>query len=67
MAKAVTILPVLDEKVINLLRDKKLMLDFDLAELYNVETKQLKRQVKKICEGFPEILCLNSQKKSLKT
>lgn len=30
------------------------MLDFDLAELYGVETKQLKRQVKRNIERFPE-------------
>jgi hypothetical protein len=30
------------------------MLDADLAELYGVETKQLKRQVKRNLERFPE-------------
>ncbi len=30
------------------------MLDADLAELYKVETKQLKRQVKRNIERFPE-------------
>lgn len=30
------------------------MLDRDLAELYGVETKQLKRQVKRNMERFPE-------------
>lgn len=30
------------------------MLDSDLAELYGVETKQLKRQVKRNAERFPE-------------
>ena len=30
------------------------MLDFDLAELYAVETKQLKRQVKRNPERFPK-------------
>ena len=30
------------------------MLDKDLAELYGVETKQLKRQVKRNMERFPE-------------
>ena len=29
------------------------MLDFDLAEMYDVETKQLKRQVKRNIERFP--------------
>ncbi len=35
-------------------RDQKVMLDSDLAELYDVETKQLKRQVKRNIERFPE-------------
>jgi hypothetical protein len=30
------------------------MLDTDLAELYNVETKHLKRQVKRNIDRFPE-------------
>ena len=30
------------------------MLDFDLAELYQVETKHLKRQVRRNIERFPE-------------
>ena len=35
------------------------MLDEDLAELYEVETKQLKRQVRRNIDRFPEedILC----------
>lgn len=36
------------------LRDQKVMLDSDLAEMYGVETKQLKRQVKRNAERFPE-------------
>ena len=54
MAKPVTSL--IDEKIINkiyLIRGKKVMLDFELAELYLVETKQLKRQVKRNPERFP--------------
>jgi len=35
-------------------RDKKIMLDSDLATLYQVETKQLKRQVRRNIERFPE-------------
>ena len=57
MAKALKVISVLEEKVINkiyLIRDKKVMLDFDLAELYAVETKQLKRQVKRNPERFPK-------------
>ena len=46
-----------DEKIINNirhLRGKKVMLDFDLAVLYGVEVKQLKRQVRRNMERFPE-------------
>ncbi|MBO4777118.1 MAG: ORF6N domain-containing protein [Bacteroidales bacterium] len=36
------------------IRGQKVMLDRDLAELYQVETKQLNRQVKRNIERFPE-------------
>ena len=36
------------------IRGKKVMLDRDLADLYHVETKQLKRQVKRNLTRFPE-------------
>lgn len=36
------------------IRDQKVMLDSDLASLYAVETKQLKRQVRRNSERFPE-------------
>src|SRR6187431_1088993 len=39
---------------IYLIRNQKVMLDKDLAELYIVETKQLKRQVRRNMERFPE-------------
>jgi phage regulator Rha-like protein len=39
---------------IYLIRNKKVMLDKDLAELYSVETKQLKRAVKRNIDRFPE-------------
>lgn len=46
-----------DEVVMNkifLLRGHKVMLDDDLAELYQVETKRLNEQVKRNIERFPE-------------
>lgn len=49
-----TIIP--DDILINkihVIRDQKVMLDSDLAELYGVETKQLKRQVKRNIDRFP--------------
>ena len=39
---------------IYLIRDRKVMLDSDLAELYEVETKQLKRAVRRNIKRFPE-------------
>lgn len=45
-----------DEVIISkiyLIRGKKVMLDRDLAELYKVETKQLKRAVRRNIERFP--------------
>ena len=50
-------LAIADEKIIgniHHLRGKKVMLDFDLAVLYGVEAKQLKRQVRRNFERFPE-------------
>jgi hypothetical protein len=46
-----------DEVVMNkiyVIRNQKVMLDKYLADLYQVETKQLKRQVKRNIERFPE-------------
>ncbi len=37
-----------------MIRGQKVMLDRDLAELYGVETKQLKRQVRRNLGRFPE-------------
>jgi hypothetical protein len=42
------------EKNIYVLRNQKVMLDFNLASLYNVETKVLKRAVKRNIDRFPE-------------
>ena len=47
---------VVDEKIeakILLLRDQRVMLDVDLAELYGVETKVLNRAVKRNIKRFP--------------
>ncbi len=46
-----------EEKVINkiyLIRDKKVMLDRDLAEMYGVETRRLNEQVKRNLKRFPQ-------------
>lgn len=39
---------------IYVIRGKKAMLDHDLAELYGIETKQLKRAVRRNIDRFPE-------------
>ena len=57
MAKTIKPLLIPDEIVINkiyLLRKQKVMLDEDLAELYQVETKRLNEQVKRNIQRFPE-------------
>ncbi|MGB5157709.1 MAG: ORF6N domain-containing protein [Desulfobacterales bacterium] len=38
---------------IHVIRDVKVMLDNDLAELYEIETKQLKRSVRRNIDRFP--------------
>jgi DnaJ-domain-containing protein 1 len=46
-----------DEIIINkiiIIRDKKIMIDTDLAELYGVTTKQLNQQVKRNRKRFPK-------------
>ena len=55
MDRKLTIIPneVISNKIY-LIRSQKVMLDKDLAELYAVETKQLKRQVRRNIERFPE-------------
>ena len=46
-----------DEKIIRkiyIIREQKVMLDFDLADLYEVETKALNQAVKRNADRFPE-------------
>jgi len=47
------------ESKILLLREQKVMLDADLAELYGVETKVLNQAVKRNAERFPKISCFS--------
>ena len=49
--------PIPDEIIMNQIyyvRGEKVIIDADLAELYQVETKQLKRQVRRNADRFPE-------------
>jgi phage regulator Rha-like protein len=54
------------EQWIFLIRSKKVMLDFHLAELYGVETKALKRAVRRNKERFPEDFCFELTGEELK-
>jgi phage regulator Rha-like protein len=51
--KQVTAQQVIEEKIF-VIRGQKVMIDRDLAELYQVETKYLNRQVKSNIERFPK-------------
>jgi len=42
------------ERIIYLIRNQKVMLDLDLADLYGVETKRLNEQVKRNLDRFPD-------------
>ena len=50
------------ERKIYLIRTHKVLLDSDLAELYGVEVKQLKRQVRRNIKRFPEDFMFQLQK-----
>jgi phage regulator Rha-like protein len=57
-----------DEVVMNkiyLIRGQKVMLDMDLAELYGVETKQLKRAVRRNGVRFPDDFMFELNKEEL--
>ena len=54
MSKEITIPDETITSKIYLIREQKVMVDSDLAELYGVETKYLKRQVKRNTNRFPE-------------
>jgi phage regulator Rha-like protein len=56
MATSKTIMSLAEEKILNkiyYIREQKVMLDRDLAELYGVETKRLKEQVNRNLNRFP--------------
>lgn len=57
MNKKTSLSVIPDETIINkifIIRNQKVMLDSDLAELYQVPTKRLKEQVKRNKERFPQ-------------
>jgi hypothetical protein len=55
------------EQAILLIRNQKVMLDADLAALYEVQTKQLVRAVKRNLSRFRWTSCFSLRKTSLKT
>ena len=55
----------LKEKI-HTIKDKQVMLDKDLAELYGVETKQLNRTVKRNRERFPELFAFQLTHEEIK-
>lgn len=62
MAKASKGLIITDELVMNkiyLIRGHKVMLDKDLALLYNIQPIRLREQVKRNITGFLKTLCFN--------
>lgn len=57
-----------DERIVDkiyLIRNQKVMLDRDLAELYGVETRILKQQVKRNLYRFPEDFMFELTKEEL--
>lgn len=57
MAKKELLALVIEQKILNriyVVRGQKVMLDEDLAEMYNVQTKRLNEQVKRNINRFPK-------------
>lgn len=54
MSKAIIITEKTIESKIYFIRGQKVMMDSDLAEMYGVQTKRLKEQVKRNIDRFPE-------------
>ncbi len=54
MSKAIIITEKTIESKIYFIRGQKVMMDSDLAELYDIQTKRLKEQVKRNIDRFPE-------------
>ena len=50
---------------IYLIRDQKIMIDRDLAELYGIETRRLKEAVRRNRERFPEDFMFEMTKEEL--
>jgi hypothetical protein len=44
------------QRMIYLIRGQKVMLDYDLADMYGVPTKALKQAVKRNIDRFPDVM-----------
>ena len=53
------------EDMIYIVRGQKVMMDFDLAELYGVETKNLKKAVRRNMSRFPDDFMFEMSKEEL--
>jgi len=60
--KALIPVQMIEQKIL-MIRGEKVMLDSDLAELYGVEVKQLKRQVRRNIDRFPADFMIQLSKK----
>lgn len=65
MSKEITIPEQIITNKIYLIREQKVMLDRDLAELYGVETKVLKQAVRRNIKRFPEDFMFEMTKEEL--
>lgn len=69
MAKSTTLVTIVEEAIIDkiyIVRNKKVMMDRDLAELYGVETKVLKQAVRRNTARFPADFMFEMNKAELK-
>ena len=70
MSKNSLVRLVEEEKIMNkihVIRNHKVMLDFDLAEMYGVETKRLNEQLKRNLKRFPKDFMFTLSEKRLST
>ena len=65
MSKEIIISDAVVINKIHIIRGEQVMLDSDLAELYGVENKYLKRQVRRNIERFPEDFMFELSKKEI--
>ena len=67
MKRIKTLVPEVIEKRILLIRGQKVIVDFNLSDLYGVETKALKRAVKRNRKRFPPDFCFELSPQEWKT